>query len=85
MDWRFGCLHIRLSAQSAVTFAGFVGLCAVGAATDGLLTAILVKCVGLSLVDLVLGLLLAALSSSSEEMSTTIWVDIMGRRFLARS
>lgn len=76
---------IGYSEQSAVTLVGIVDLGAGGEATDGLLTAVLVECIGLFPVDLVLGALFAALSSSSEEMSTTIWADIMGWSFLARS
>lgn len=85
MDWLLGCTLTRLSEQPAVTLTGTVGLSAAGEATDGLLIAILVGVIGLFSVDLGLVLLLVALSSSSEEMSTTNWADIIGWRFLTRS
>ena len=75
----------RLSEQPAVTLAGTVGLSTAGEATDGLAIVILVGVIGLFPVDLDLVLLLAALSSSSEEMSTTIWAGIIDWRFLIRS
>ena len=85
VDWRLGCMLTRLSEQPAVILTGTVGLSAASEATDGLLIAIVVGIVGLFPVDLDLVLLLAALSSSSEEMSTTIWADIIGWRFLTGS
>ena len=70
-------MFTRLSEQPTVALAGIAGLCAVGEVLDGLLTAVLVASVGCFPVNLVLVLLLEALSSSSEEISTTIWADIM--------
>lgn len=78
VGWYLGCMLTRLSEQLAVALAETVGFSAAGEATDGLLVAILVGIVGLFPVDLGLVLLLAALSSSSEEMSTTIGADIIG-------
>lgn len=74
-----------LSEQLAVALAGTVGLCVVGEVLDGLWIAVLVELVGCFSVVLVLALLLELLSSSSEEISTTIWGDIMGWRVLSRS
>ncbi len=85
VDWHLGCMFTRLSEQPTVALARIVGLCAVGEVLDGLLTAVLVESVGCFPVDLVLVLLLEALSSSSEEISTTIWADMMGWSFLAGS
>lgn len=82
MDWRLGRVFARHSERAAVTLAGLVGLSAVGELLDGLLTAVLVGSEGCFPGDLVLVLRLAALSSSSEEISTTIWADIMCWRFL---
>lgn len=81
----FGSLFKGVSEQLAVTVAGTAGLSAGGEVLDGLLTAARVELVGCCIVDLVLVLLLVALSSSSEEISTTIWADITDWRFLAWS
>lgn len=78
VDCVFGCKFVRLSEQQAVSRGESVGLSAVRGVLDGLLANVLVESVGCSPVDLVFVLLLAALSSSSDEISTTIWTGIMG-------
>ena len=57
-----------------------VSLSAVGDVRDGLLADVLVEPLSWVTADLVLVLLLVALSSSSDEISTTIWADITGCR-----
>ena len=66
------------SEQAVVTAVEAVGLSAVGNVLDGLLADVLVEPLSWVPADLVLVLLLAALSSSSDEMSTTIWADMTG-------
>ena len=78
MDWCLDCVLIGFSEHPAITPAGIVGLSSFGEVLDGLLTAVLVDSVSLLPVALFLVLLLVALSSSSEEISTTNWADIMG-------
>lgn len=68
----------------AVTGGETVGLSRVGEVPDGNLTAVLVGSGGCFVFDLVLVLLLTALFSSSDEMSTTIWADIRGCSLFAR-
>lgn len=71
-------MFARLSEQPAVSGGESVGLSAIRGVVDGLLANVLVESVGCSPVDLVFVLLSAALSSSSDEISTTIWTGIMG-------
>ena len=78
VDCRLGRMFAWLSEQPAVALAETVGLCAVGEVLVGLWTAVRVESVGCFPIDLVLALLFGSLSSSSEEISTTIWGDIMG-------
>lgn len=71
-------MYVGPPERLAVTGGETVGLSSVGEVPDGILMAVLVGSGGCFLIDLVLVLLLAVLSSSSDEMSTTIWADIRG-------
>ena len=79
MDWLLGSMLGESLGRLAVTGAESVDLSAVGEVLDGVLTAVLGGSEGCFPVDLALVLLFEALSSS-DEMSTTIWANIMGRR-----
>lgn len=83
VDWWFlGCV---LAGQPAVvTGADTVGFSAVGGILEGLLTIVLVGLGAGFAVGRVFVPRLTALSSSSDEMSTTIWADIVGCRTLRR-
>lgn len=85
MDWWFlGCVLAGLWEQPVVIGAETVGLSAVGGILKAVLTMVLVGSVDGFAVDLGFVLRLTALSSSSDEMSTTIWADIVGCRSLPR-
>lgn len=74
---------VRFWEQAAIIAGGVGCLSAVKGVLDGLLADVLVGSVGSFLVEVVFALLFVALSSSSDEMSTTIWADIIGYRLLA--
>lgn len=83
MDCLLGSMLVGSLGRLAVTGAEGVDLSAVGEVLDGVLTAVLVGSEDCFPVDLAL-VLLSGASSSSDEMSTTIWADIMGCRPLAK-
>ena len=78
VDWFLGCMLAGVSELAAVTGAETFGLSAAENILDGLLADVLLATVGFLPVDLVFVLLFAAFSSSSDDMSTTIWADIIG-------
>ena len=78
VDWFFGCMLAGVLELVAITGAETFGLSAAGSILDGLLADVLLATVGWFPADLVFVLLFAAFSSSSDDMSTTIWADIIG-------
>ena len=82
MDWFLDCMLAEFLEELAVVGAETVGLSSVWDVLDGLLGNVLVGSVGWFPVGLAFVLLLAALSSSSDEMSTTSWADIIGCKIL---
>ena len=79
VDWLLGYTLVGSLGRLAVTGAESVDFAATGEVLVGVLTAVLGVSEGCFPVDLALVLLFEALSSS-DEMSTTIWANIMGRR-----
>lgn len=77
-DWLLGSVFVGPSGRLAITGGEIAGLSTIGEVLNGLLTAVLGEPVDCFPIDLVLLLLLAAWSSSSDEISTTIWADITG-------
>ena len=73
-EWFLACVFAGFSEPGLVTGSETVGLSAVGDTLVGVLADVLMP------VELVFALPLTTLSSSSDEMSTTIWADIIGCR-----
>ena len=77
-DWLLGCIFARPSGQPAMFGAGSVGFSTIGVVLNRLSANVLVELVVCFLADIGFLPLLIVLSSSSDEISTTIWADITG-------
>lgn len=83
MDWPLGCMFLMSSVRLVVTGGETLGLSAVRDIFGELLANVVVESVGCVPVDLVFVLLLTASSSSSDDISTTVWADITRCKALA--